>query len=195
MNAYQGKKNLLAATVLAAAMVVVPAGVLAAETSAHVPGSQRAQATITTIKPFGKARAFRGVSVSQHWLKQVRLGGVLLNIRLHTPMGEEVTFKEKLAASETGDGSACLYLQASRRDGVITLQLDQTAVDALKRLGVSEIVVADFDLDVRACYKLSELEAVRAALGLEDGEQLCVSGEDAPVTVVSVDGVRREVNP
>ena len=42
---------------------------------------------------------------------------------------------------------------------------------------------------------VSELEAVRDALGLTAAEQLCVSGEDAPVTVVSEDGVRRQVNP
>jgi hypothetical protein len=49
--------------------------------------------------------------------------------------------------------------------------------------------------NVRAVYSVSELEAVRGALGLEAAEQLCVSGEDAPVTVVSEDGVRRQVNP
>jgi len=41
---------------------------------------------------------------------------------------------------------------------------------------------------------VSELQAVRDALGLGDKEQLCVSGENAPVTVVSEDGVRRQVN-
>jgi hypothetical protein len=44
-------------------------------------------------------------------------------------------------------------------------------------------------------YMVSELQAVRCALSLGDAEQLCVSGEDAPVTVVSEDGVRRHINP
>lgn len=193
MNAYQGKKNRIAAAVLAAAMMMTPAGVLAAETAAHVPGSQTAQQTTSQLRPFVRGKAFRGITVSKHWLRQARLGGLMLNLRLHTPMGDEVTFREKLDHTSSRDGGACLYLQASENDEVITLQLDQSAVDALHRLGVTEIVVADYDLNVRATYQLSELEAVRQALGLTAGEQLCVSGEDAPVTVVSEDGVRREV--
>jgi len=192
---YQRKNARLAAAVLAAAMMAAPVCALAAETSAHVPGSQSAQEATRKIMPFGKTHAFRGVSVSQSWLRQVRLGGVLLNIRLHTPMGEEITFREKLALSESGDRSVCLYLMASSASEVITLQLDQPAVDALHRLGVSQIVVADKERNIRADYQLSELEAVRQALGLEELEQLCVSGENAPVTVVSVDGIRRQVNP
>jgi len=42
-------------------------------------------------------------------------------------------------------------------------------------------------------YTIEALNAVRAALGLKDGEMLCVSGEDDPVSVVSEDGVRRMV--
>jgi len=195
VNAYQGKKNRLASAVLAAALLVMPVSALAAETSAHVPGSQMAQHSAQQLEPFGRVKAYRGVSVSREWLRQARLCGVLINLRLHTPMGAEVTFKEKLAASQSGDGSTCLYMQASIDCEVITLQLDQEAVDTLKRLGISEIVVADMDLNVRACYQVAELESVRHALGLAAGEQLCVSGEDAPVTVVSEDGVRRQINP
>ena len=194
MNAYQGKKIRMAAFLLAAAMMTAPVSVLAAETSAHVPGSHAAQETVEKIS-FARQKAFRGVSVSREWLRQVRLGGVLLNIRLHTPMGDEVTFKEKLGLSESGSGSVCLSLLASCAGEVITLQLDQPAINALHRLGVDEILVADVNKNVRAVYSVAELEAVRGALGLGELEQLCVSGEDAPVTVVSVDGVRRQVNP
>ena len=119
---------------------------------------------------------------------------MLINLRLHTPMGEEVTIREKAEQASTRDASACLYLQASIDHEVITLQMDQEAMNTLTRVGITEIVVADKNLNVRACYSVSELQAVRDALGLGDKEQLCVSGENAPVTVVSEDGVRRQVN-
>ena len=194
MNAYQEKKTRLAAAVLAAAMLCVPAGALAAETSAHVPGSHAAQETVQKLKPFGKVQPFGDITVSREWLRQARINGVLINLRLHTPMGEEVTFKEKADHASTRDGSACLYLQASTDHEVITLQMDQEAMDTLRRVGITELVVADKNLNVRASYAVSELQAVRDALGLERQEQLCVSGEDAPVTVVSEDGIRRQVN-
>ena len=194
MNAYQEKKTRLAAAVLAAAMLCVPAGALAAETSAHVPGSHAAQETVQKLKPFGKVQPFGDITVSREWLRQARINGVLINLRLHTPMGEEVTFKEKADHASTRDGSACLYLQASTDHEVITLQMDQEALNTLGRVGITEVVVADKNLNVRASYAVSELQAVRDALGLERQEQLCVSGEDAPVTVVSEDGIRRQVN-
>lgn len=194
MNAYQGKKNRLAAAMLAVAMLAAPAGALAAETAAHVPGSHAAQETVQKLKPFGKVQPFGEITVSREWLRQARLCGVLINLRLHTPMGDEVTFKEKVDHASSHDGSACLYLQASIDHEVITLQMDQEAMNTLKRIGITEIVVADKNLNVRARYTVSELQAVRNALGLGELEQLCVSGEEAPVTVVSEDGVRRQVN-
>ena len=170
MNAYQGKKNRLAAAVLAAVLLITPAIALAAETSANVPNSQAAQETVQKLKPFGKVEAFGDITVSRAWLRQARLCGVLINLRLHTPMGDEVTFKEKVDHASNRDGSACLYLQASTDDEVITLQMDQEAMNTLKRIGVTEIVVADKNLDVRACYTVAELQAVRDALGLGDNK-------------------------
>lgn len=193
MNAKKNIKTLISAA-LCAAMLTAPAGMLAAETSAHVPNSVEAQQAQERLPSFRDAQAYRGVSVSNSWLRQVRLGGMLLGIRLHTPMGDEVVFREMLKAAPSDVDSMCLYLQASSSDA-ITMQLDQSAIDALHNLGIVEIVVADQDRYVRAHYMVSELEAVRNALALEDAEQLCVSGEDAPVTVVSEDGVRRQINP
>ena len=187
-------KRTLAAAVLAAALTTAPAGVLAAETAPQVPGSQTAQETIERLSPFGRPQAYRGVSVSSAWLRQARLNGVLLNLRLHTPMGDEVVFREMIKAAPSDVDTICLYLQAKTDSEVISMQMDQEAMDTLRRLGVSEVVVADAERYVRAHYQVSELQAVRDTLGLERAEQLCVSGEDAPVTVVSEDGVRRQVN-
>ena len=178
MNAYQGKKTRLAAAVLAAAMMMMPVCALAAETAAHVPGSQTAQETVQKLKPFGKAKAFGDITVSREWLRQVRLCGVLINMRLHTPMGDEITFKEKVDHASTRDGSACLYLQASTDHEVIALQMDQEAMNTLRRIGVTEIVVADKNLNVRACYAVSELQAVRNALGLGDLQRIVIHEHD-----------------
>ena len=194
MNAMKNRR-ILAAAALVLVLAASPAAVLAAETSAHVPGSVAAQETAQRVSSFNKAKAYRGVSISNKWLRQVKLGGVMYNLRLHTPMGEEVTFREMLKAAPSDVDYMCLYLQASNNADVITLQLDQPAMDALKNLGIVEIVVADLDRYVRAQYMVSDLQAVRDALALGAAEQLCVSGEDAPVTVVSEDGVRRQINP
>ena len=185
----------LAAVMLAAALTAAPALVLAADTAPQVPGSQTAQQTTERLAPFGKrAEPCRGVSVSNAWLRQARLNGVLINLRLYTPMGDDVTFRERLEVSAEDVDAMCLYLQAWTDNDVVTLQMDQPAMDTLKRLGIREVVVADADRYVRARYQVPELQAVRDALGLGAAEQLCVSGEHAPVTVISEDGVRREVN-
>lgn len=194
MTVKQYSKRNLAAAVLAAAMMTAPAGVFAAETAPQVPGAQAAQQTMERLAPLGKAKPCRGVTVSQEWLRQARLGGVFINLRLYTPMGDGVTFREQLKVSANDVDVMCLYLQASTTDDALTLQIDQPAMDTLKRLGIAEVVVADAERYVRAHYRTDELQAVRDALALGEGEQLCVSGEDAPVTVVSEDGVRRQVN-
>ena len=194
MNAKKNMKTLIAAG-LCAAMMTAPACMLAAETSAHVPNSVEAQQIQEKLPSFRRLKAYRGVTVSDKWMRQARLGGVMLNLRLHTPLGEEITFYERLKYAPSDVNSMCLYLQASRSGDAITMQLDQPAIDALENLGIIEIVVADADGYVRAHYMVSELKAVRGALGLAAAEQLCVTGEDAPVTVVSEDGVRRQINP
>ena len=194
MNAKKNMRKMLAAC-LCAAMMTAPVCVLAAETSAHVPNSVEAQQVQEKLPSFRCAQAYRGVSVSNNWLRQVRLGGVMLNIRLHTPMGDEINLREMLKSAPSDVDSMCLYLQASTNEEVITMQLDQPAIDGLRNLGIVEVVVADLDRHVRAHYMVSELQAVRDALNLSDAEQLCVSGENAPVTVVSEDGVRRQINP
>ena len=194
MNAKKNMKTLIAAG-LCAAMMTAPACMLAAETSAHVPNSVETQRIGEKIPPMCGVKEYRGVNVSSRWMRQARLDGMMLNLRLHTPMGEEVTFREMLKYAPSDLRSMCLYLQASRSGEPITLQLDQPAIDVLDNLSVIEIVVADLDGYVRAHYKVSELKAVREALGLKAAEQLCVTGEDAPVTVVSEDGVRHQINP
>lgn len=190
------KKNIatLAAAVLAAAMTAAPAAVLAAETAAHVPNSIEEQASGQRLPLFKRENSFRGISLGKGWMRQAKLNGLLINLRLHTPMGDVITFREMLTPCQDNELNLCLTLLASSESGAVTMQMDQRAINTLNNLGIAEIVLADMNSNIIATYRVTELEAVREALGLTDGEQLCVTGEDAPVTVVGEDGVRREVN-
>jgi len=60
-------------------------------------------------------------------------------------------------------------------------------------VGVTQIVVADDHRAVRARYDVAQLQRIRDHFGLTRGEQLCVSGENNPVTVVGEDGFRRQI--
>lgn len=171
-------------------LMAAPAGAQAMDTAPLVPKEQAQQQTQERIMTFGRSRSFRGITASSKWLRQARIGGVMLNLRVFTAKGEEVVFKEKLDGAQ--DGGVCLYMHASSNADSLMLQMDQPAIDALKRVGITQIVVADFDGYVRLRYLVSELDAVRGALNLEAAEQLCVSGENDPLTVVSEDGVRRK---
>ena len=182
----------MAALALAAVLMAAPAAAAAAETAPLVPGAQAEQQSAQRIGAFGRVRSYKGLSASDKWLRQARVGGMMLNLRVFTAMGGEVTFQEDLGPA--ADGSAiCLTMQAASRESSLMLQMDQKALDVLARVGVTEIVVADIDGCVRMRYSVSELADVRAALGLEAVEQLAVSGDNDPITVVSEDGVRRQL--
>ena len=144
------------------------------------------------LKSFGSVRSCRGVSASAEWLSQARVGGFSLNLRLTTQTGTELAFMERLTASKGEEGMA-LELLASRWPDGLTLQVDQRALDTLARLGVTRLVLADSSLHVRERYDVQELSAIRELLELGEKEQLCVAGENAPLTVLSEDGVRRQV--
>lgn len=185
-------KSRAAGLMLAALMMTAPMGALAAETTALAAGAQGQPTAQGEIVPvFGRNRGFRGVSASNKWMRQARLGGIMLNLRLFTPQGESVTFQENLDAA--ADGGMRFTVCASHWDEELVLQLDQPAMDLLSRVGVTQIVVADDHRAVRARYDVDELQDIRDHFALTSGEQLCVSGENNPVTVVSEDGVRRQI--
>lgn len=182
----------MAALALAAVLLASPAAAAAAETAPLVPNAQAEQQTVEKISAFGRQRGYRGVSASDKQLRQARVGGMMLDLRVFTPMGGEVTFREKLGRASYGE-DICLTMQAASREDSLMLQMDQRALDVLARVGVTEIVVADCDGYIRMRYSVGELSDVRAALGLGAAEQLAVSGENDPITVVSEDGVRRQL--
>lgn len=149
------------------------------------------EAAAERLSEFGHRRGWRGVSASTEWLWQARIGGLMLDLHLTTPTGEAVTFMERL--SEADEDGMALELMASRWPDNLALQIDQHALDVLRRVGVTQVVLADNQLEVRLRFDVQELTAIRALLGLGEKEQLCIAGEDAPLMAIDEDGVRRHV--
>lgn len=183
-----------AAMFLSMLLMIAPLSALAAETTALAPGAQ-GEPTVQgeVIPPFGRDRSHLGISASDKWMRQAKIGGLLINLRLFTPEGESVTFQECLSAASTGTNHILLTMCASQWEDELILQLDQKAMDVLHRVGVTQIIVADDHRAVRARYDVAELQSIRDHFGLTRGEQLCVSGENNPVTVVGEDGFRRQI--
>lgn len=175
------------------------AAVLAVPAAARAQGTAPLAATAAPeqteaqrrLEPFGESRGYMGVAASSAWLYQAKLGNRLLNLRLYTADGAQTTFQEDLGPAP--DGGIQLALRASVQGGGVLLQLDQDAVDTLQRLGITTIVLTDTDMVVQAEYLTQDLADLRSLFALAERELLCVSGEDDPVTVVSEDGVRRQI--
>lgn len=189
MNAYQSKKTIAAAIALCAVLMSAPAGAQAMDTAALVPNQQAQQQTQEKMPTTSRRTSFRGVETSGEWLRQARISGMMLNLRVFNTNGSGVIFKEKLTSAQ--DGGICLYMRAHSNADSLMLQMDQKALDTLARVGITQVAVADVDGYVRMRYLVSELDAVRSALGLGAREQLGVSGENDPLTIVSEDGIRR----
>ena len=183
-----------AAGALTLVLLSAPLGAMAAETAPLVL-AEEAQSTGTgrTLSPFGVERGSRGVSASTEWLTQARIGGMSLGLRLFTPMGDAVVFQECLRPVESGSRYLELQIAAVEWTDGMLMQIDQHAVDVLERSGITSIVLADEKLGVREVYTVEELNALRKLFSLGEGEQLCLSGEDAPLTAVSEEGVRRQL--
>ena len=181
----------LAAALTAATLLCAPLSALAQET-APLGRAQEENATAQERLPrFHHKRDYRGVTASSAWLYQAKLGGQLLSLRLYTAQGDQLTFQEDLGPD--GAGGIRLTLRAGCAGGQPLMQLDQEAVDTLCALGVTQIAVTDTDMLVLARYATQDLADMRSMFALGERELLCVSGEDDPVTVVSEDGVRRQI--
>lgn len=157
-----------AAAALSALLLASPACALAAETAPLTLNTQQ-DATVQAsrkdlgqLEIFGRRRAYRGVSASDQWLYQARLGGLSVRLCLFTPEGGGVTFQENLCAAQTGgSGDIRLCMRAGSDQGGLLLQMDQHAVDVLRRVGVTEIVLTDMDFYVQETYLVEDLAAMR----------------------------------
>ena len=181
----------LAATLTAVALLCAPLPSMAQET-APLGRTQEEPANAQERLPrFRSNRGYMGVTASSVWLYQAKLGGKLLSLRLYTAQGEQITFQENLGSD--GAGGIRLTLRAGCAQGPLLMQLDQAATDTLLALGITQIAVTDTDMLVLARYDTQDLADMRSVFALGERELLCVSGEDDPVTVVSEDGVRRQI--
>lgn len=188
-------KLYLAALVTAAVLLSAPVGADATETAPLAAGvmGEESQPGEVRLPAFGSKRAYRQITVSSKWVNQARVGGLSLCMRLFTPGGDTVVFQQNVMQALSNPDGVCLALGAGEWEDDLLLQLDQGALNVLRRMGVTEIAVADENRYVRAVYQVDELCAVRAAYGISDAEQLCLAGENHPVTVVNEVGVRRRL--
>ena len=138
---------------------------------------------------FPKKRLYRGVSVTNNWVYQARFNGIMVRLQLFERSGNGISFQENL--KKAADDGIRLVLRQYGNIGNALLQLDQHALDVLKRVGVTEIVVTDYDLYIQNTYQVSTLENLRNMLGLRAGEELSVGGLEDPVSVVDESGIRR----
>ncbi len=146
------------------------------------------------VSRFTENRGVYRIAASNEWLYQVRLDSISLKLSLYTPEGRGVLLQENLVKTGEGNNVRLILRQINRRGGML-LQMDQKAVDTLERLGITEIVVADYDLYIQNVYQVAELKEIRSMMNLRETEELCVRGEGDPVTVVDENGVRRLQNP
>ena len=181
----------LAAVLTAIAALSAPLFAQAQETAPLGIAQEESAGTRERLPNFRANRDYMGITASSAWLYQAKLGGRLLSLRLYTADGEQMTFQESLGSD--GAGGIRLTLRACRAGGPPLMQLDQAATDTLTALNVTQIVVTDTDMIVQAAYSTQDLAAMRSLFALGERELLCVSGESDPVTVVSEDGVRRQI--
>ena len=181
----------LAAVLTAIAALSVPLAAQAQETAPLGIAQEESAGTRVRLPNFRANRDYMGITASSAWLYQAKLGGKLLGLRLYTADGEQMTFQESLGSD--GAGGIRLTLRARCAQGPLLMQLDQAATDTLLALGITQIAVTDTDMLVLARYDTQDLADMRSVFALGERELLCVSGEDDPVTVVSEDGVRRQI--
>lgn len=93
-----------AAAALSALLLALPTCALAAETAPLTLSTQQNAAPVERrtdlgqLSAFGRSHTYMGVSVSDEWLYQARIGGLPLVLSLFTPEGDGVTFREHLCA-------------------------------------------------------------------------------------------------
>ena len=87
--------------------------------------------------------------------------------------------------------SAVRALNDAKEKGQDLVTLCSACHHVLKRVNITEIVVVDYGYYIQNTYRVEDFAALRDALSLSAQEQLCVSGAEDPVSVVSADGVRR----
>ncbi len=190
-------KKFCAWLVLLALLAAAVPPAFAAETSPWALAAEEKprREDLGKIPPFRRVRGTKDVGVISRWLRQAYVNGYYVNLRLFGPEGAGTLFQEQLEVMRPGESDLRMYIRQQSDRGGLMLQTDAEALRILSVYGIREIVVADRDSYIQAVYSVAELAALREALALRPGEQLCLGGEDDPVMIVSESGNRRYAEP
>ena len=188
-------KRFCAWVMLAVLLALVALPAFAAETSPwQLSGEEKPRREdLGKVPAFPRERSANGVGAFPRWIRQARINGYYINLRLYAPDGSGILFQERLAPMEAGVSELRLFLRQKTTNGGLMLQCDEKALKILEAYNIREIVVADAEYYLQATYSVSDLSTLRKAFSLRPGEQLCLSGENDPVMVVSESGNRRVV--
>lgn len=183
-------KTILALVALTAMLATLPA-------AASATGSANTVALVKVgdrLKPFGSTRDSLGVQASDKLLYQPYVAKMSLNLHLYDENGERILFDEDFGRLSFNNHDLRLAMRGHFPGESVTLEIDQRAIDRLSYFNFTELVVANYTWDVVAVYSLSDIQALRDALELDEDELICLSGDDAPITIVNAYGVRRLVD-
>ena len=146
------------------------------------------------LKVFGSTRDSLGVHASSELLVCPYIEKMSLNLHLFDENGDRILFDEDFGRLSFQNHDLRLAMRGHFPGDIVTLEIDQRAIDRLAYFRFTELVVANYTWNVVAVYKLDDIQALRDALELSDEELICLSGEDAPVSVVNAYGIRRLVD-
>ena len=137
------------------------------------PWEYMTYAQVVQLEETREAQIVGGVKGSPYWLWQAYLGSGSLSIRLY-----DVT-------------DPIFPVQLRSQTEHVELRVDLQALDLLDRAEIRTIVLLDSEGETLSVYACEDVRTVFGYFGLEEGETLCLQGEDAPVYAYSVDRVRR----
>ena len=150
---------------------------------------------VMRLEDVRQAQIVGGVKGSPYWLWQAYLGSGSIALRVYDVekpvFPKQLLFKERVSFAEhSSDKQITLTVKDAQN---IELRVDRTALDKLAFAGITQVFIKNAAGEELAAYALADINAVYDFFKLEEGEILCLQGEDAPVYVHSVDGVRRAV--
>ena len=150
---------------------------------------------VMRMEEIREAQIVGGVKGSPYWLWQAYLGSGSIDLRLYDVkqpvFPKQILFRERVAYAGSAD-EKCLNLTV-RDAQQIELRVDAQALAKMAQAGITAVAIRNAGGEELAAYALADVQAIYGFFALEEGEILCLQGEDAPIYVHSVDGVRRAV--
>ena len=182
--------------VLAGCMLALVALASAAAEPGDPPGcpwERMTYAEVVQMEELREAQTVDGVVGSPYLLWQAYLGHGSLSVRLYDVTDpifpEQLLFRERIGYA--GGSTKVITLKARAATQSMELRVDLQALDLLQRAEIETIVLCNGEGETLAVYACEDVRTVFGFFGLEEGETICLQGENAPVYAYSVDGVRR----